>query len=105
MVLKQEKLPPSEETGLLFFITLEVQDKDGTRCPHAKNEILVEVSGDGKLIGLDSGNQFSHELYKQSKRMAHDGRLLLTIKPSGKGDITVKCDSDGLQTGNIRIKR
>ena len=78
--------------------------KRGTRCPLAKNEITVDVAGAGELIGLDSGNQFSHELYKQNKREAYEGRLLLTIRPKGKGTISVQCRAKDLQSGTINIQ-
>jgi len=97
LVLKEERKSVANDSDRLMFLTLEVQDEKGTRCPFANNEINVEVSGAGELIGLDSGNQFSHELYKQTKRNVYEGRLLLTIRPKGKGTITVKCSADNLK--------
>jgi len=101
-VLKDERKSVASDDDRLIILTLEVQDKKGTRCPFAKNEITVEVEG-GELIGLDSGNQFSHELYKQNKRKAHEGRLLLTIRPIGKGTVSVKCRTEELEPGTIVI--
>jgi beta-galactosidase len=86
------------ESNRLIFLTLEVQDEKGIRCPFAGNEITVDVHGAGELIGLDSGNQFSHEPYKQNIREAYEGRLLITIRPTGKGEITVQCNSDDLKS-------
>jgi beta-galactosidase len=104
LVLKEEWKSENTESDRLIFLTLEIQDEQGTRCPFAKNEITVDVTGAGELIGLDSGNQFSHELYKQNKREAHEGRLLLTIRPKGKGNITVQCRADALEKGTINIQ-
>ncbi|WP_157493705.1 glycoside hydrolase family 2 protein [Draconibacterium sediminis] len=87
----------------LLFLTAEVQDKKGIRTPYATNEITVSVEG-GELIGLDSGDQFSHELFKQNVRKAHEGQLLLTVKPSGKGELKVRCSADGLQDGVFAVK-
>jgi len=97
LVLKNERTSSASDKDRLIILTLEVQDNNGTRCPFAKNEVNVDVSGSGELIGLDSGDPFSHELYKQNKRKAHEGRLLLTIRPKARGTITVKCKSDGLK--------
>ena len=101
--VKEQWKSDSPESDRLLFLTVEVQDEKGTRCPTAKNEVEVEVAG-GELIGLDSGNQFSHELYKQSKREAYEGRILLTIRPKGKGTITVQCHAKGLQSGKLTIQ-
>jgi len=100
LVLKNERKSVSTDNDRLVFLTLEIQDKEGTRCPFANNEITVDVSGAGELIGLDSGNQFSHELYKQNKRKAYEGRLLLTIRAKGEGIVSVKCLAGGFKTGN-----
>ncbi|MBN1387118.1 MAG: DUF4982 domain-containing protein [Bacteroidales bacterium] len=104
MVLKNERKSVSADNDRLVFLTLEIQDKEGTRCPFANNEITVDVSGAGELIGLDSGNQFSHELYKKNKRRAYQGRLLLTIRPEAKGMISVKCRSEDLKPDAMKIK-
>jgi beta-galactosidase len=104
LVVKEEWKSDGPESERLVFLTLEIQDAKGTRCPSAKNEITDEVTGAGELIGLDSGNQFSHELYKQTRREAHEGRLLLTIRPKGKGTISVQCRAGDLETSAINIQ-
>lgn len=102
--LKNERKSVPVDDEQLIFLTLEVQDGKGVRCPSASNEVTVDVSGAGELIGLDSGNQFSHELYKQNKREAFEGRLLLTIRPKGKGLISVQCSANGLKSVTAEIQ-
>lgn len=105
---KQLKLVPEyvkevySDSGLIF-VTLEVQDVKGTRCPKAVDNIEVIIDGQGELIGLDSGDQKSHELYKQNKRNAYEGRLLLTIRPKGQGIIKIVCNSNGLKSAGLEI--
>lgn len=86
----------------LLFLTVEVQDKKGVRYPYAGHEVTVTVEG-GELIGLDSGDPFSHELFKQNVRKAYEGQLLLTVRPSGKGEVIVRCTADGLQEGLYKV--
>lgn len=97
LVLRNDRKAGAGDDGRLVFLTLEVQDDQGARCPFARHEVTVEVTGAGELIGLDSGDPCSHELYKKNIRKAYEGRLLLTIRPTGKGPITVDCRADGLQ--------
>lgn len=104
LAVRQEWKSDGPEGDRLLFLTVEIQDEKGTRCPMAKNEITVDVDGAGELIGLDSGNQFSHELYKQSRREAYEGRLLLTIRPKGKGSITVQCHAKDLESGQLIVQ-
>lgn len=104
----QLKLIPEQKNiearkDALIYITLEVQDSKGIRCPHADHNITVSVTGDAELIGLDSGDQYSHELYKQNNRKAFEGRLLITLRPTGSGKVFIECSADGIQAAKITI--
>jgi beta-galactosidase len=68
--------------------------------------IKVRVEGSGELIGLDSGNQFSHERYKTDNRNAYEGRILATVKPTKPGEIKVQAICEGLvmSTKTITVK-
>ncbi len=102
--LKNERKSTPVDDERLIFLTLEVQDEKGIVSPTANHEVSVQVSGAGELIGLDSGDQFSHELYKQNIRKAHKGRLLLTIRPKEAGVISVQCSADNLKPVNLEIE-
>jgi len=104
LALSPEKEIVDLSKGELIFIPIEVVDKNGVRCPNATNKIQIVVEGEGELIGVDSGNQFSHELYKTDNRDACEGRILVTIKPTKTGCITVKAISANLKTGTKTIK-
>ena len=102
------KLFPDKETvdlarGELLYIPIEVTDKDGVRCPKATSRIRVVVEGTGELIGLDSGNQSSHEVYKTDHRNAFEGRILAIIKPVSLGKIVVKAFAEGVESGQKEI--
>jgi beta-galactosidase len=103
--LKNQRENAKFNTDELWFLTVEVQDKNGIRAPYADNEVMVTVEG-GELIGLDTGDPFSHELFKQNVRKAYEGRLLLTVRPTVKGVLSVKCTSAKLEDGefNVEIK-
>ena len=85
--------------GELIYIPIEVSDKNGIRCPYAVNNIRIIVEGGGELIGLDSGNQYSHERYKKNNRDAFEGRVLAIIKPTKPGVIKVEAISDDVASG------
>jgi beta-galactosidase len=99
---------PNKETvefvrSELAFVPIEIKDRKGVRCPGATNNIKVVVEGAGELIGLDSGNQFSHELYKADNRNAYEGRIMATIRPTKPGKIRVKAFSEGIGTSTRTI--
>ena len=86
----------------LLFLSVEVQDKKDIRYPYADHEVTVTVEG-GDLIGLDSGDPFSHELFKQNVRKAYEGQLLLTVRPAGRGEMIIRCSAEGLQDGELKL--
>jgi beta-galactosidase len=93
---------PSANKEQLLFLTLEVQDKKGICVPYADNDITIKVEG-GELIGLDSGDPFSHELFKQNHRKTYEGKLLVTIRPLNKDKVKVTCFADGLKQTELTI--
>ncbi len=86
------------------IIEIEIVDENGIPVSTANNEISVSVEGNAKLIGLDSGDQFSHEKYKINSRKAYEGRLLATIQTtSEEGEISIIISSPGLKTFTLKM--
>jgi len=85
-------------------VTIEVRDENGLLVPTANNEITFEILGEGRLIGVDNGDPFSHEDYKGSKRNTFNGLCLAIIQSTVKtGNIRVNASSAGLRTGTVTI--
>lgn len=101
-------LPDRETVGLtkgeLVYVPVEITDKNGVRCPGAENNIRINVSGAGELIGIDSGNQKSHERYKTGNRNAFEGRILATVKPVRSGTITLSAFAQEVGSASVTIK-
>lgn len=89
----------------LSFVTVEVIDKDGNLCPNAENFINFELSGNGKIAGVDNGSPISMESFKNSYRKAFYGKCLVVIQ-SGKVSETMvlKAIADNLEDAEIEIK-
>jgi Beta-galactosidase/beta-glucuronidase len=89
----------------LSFITVEVLDKEGNFCPHAENLIRFNVSGNGRIVGVDNGNPTSMERFKASERKAFYGKCLVVVKgEKSKGVIHLTAESDGLMKDAIEIQ-
>ncbi len=89
----------------LSFITVEVLDKEGTICPNAENLIRFNLSGNGKVVGVDNGNPTSMERFKASERKAFYGKCLVVVKgEKRKGVIHLTAESDGLMKDAIEIE-
>lgn len=85
-------------------IVVEVRDSEGRMVPTANHEISFEILGQGKLIGVDNGDPYSHEDYKANRRMAFNGLCLAVVQASAQGgSIKVTASSSGLRSDTITI--
>lgn len=89
----------------LSFITAEILDKNGVIVPNAENLIQFEILGDALIVGVDNGNQTSHESFKANLRKAFNGKCLVVIQSSGKkGLVNLRATSDNLESSSIEFK-
>jgi len=88
----------------LSYVEVSVVDKDGNIVPDANNLITFDVSGEGKIIGVGSGDQQSHEDYKSNKRKVYNGKCLLVVQSRNKsGQIRIMATSPGLISSSISL--
>lgn len=103
------KITPDRETMEassqdLIYLECDIVDKDGNFAPTANNLIEFEVSGAATLVGVDNGDNTSHESFKGTSHTAFSGKCLAIIKSTRKaGEITVIAKSKGLKTTTITL--
>lgn len=89
----------------LVYVTVNVQDNQGNLVPNADNDIHFEVSGGGKLVGVDNGYQASLESFKSNQRKAYNGKCIAIIQSNGNAEtIQINATSKGLKSASIQIK-
>ena len=88
----------------LSYVTVNVLDADGNIVPYATDLVQFEVSGPGKIVGVDNGDPTSHLSLKGNKMNAMAGKCLAIIQSSKKtGAIELTASADGLPTQKIVI--
>jgi beta-galactosidase len=88
----------------LSFVTVTVLDKNNNIVPYANNLINFELSGEGKIIGVDNGCQTNHQSLKEKYINAFNGKCLVVIQSSDKsGQIKLEATSDKLKGSIITI--
>ncbi|WP_149205990.1 glycoside hydrolase family 2 TIM barrel-domain containing protein [Flavobacterium johnsoniae] len=88
----------------LSFITVDILDDKETIAPNANNEINFFLKGNGKIVGVCSGDPVSHESYKGNKHTALAGKCLVIVQSgdqSGRLELTAK--ANGLKQSTIVI--
>jgi beta-galactosidase len=88
----------------VVHITVEIRDEKGRAVPIADNEIVFEVVGEGKLIGVDNGDPLSHEDYKGNRRKAFNGLCLAIVQVTARGgNIKITASSQTLHSDSLTI--
>ncbi len=88
----------------LAHIEVMVVDEGGVLTYDAINEIEWVLEGPIRLMGLESGDQKSHEDYRSNKRRVFHGKELGYIQAMrGEGMAKVTLRSPGLASAEIRI--
>ncbi|HZK94766.1 MAG TPA: DUF4982 domain-containing protein [Prolixibacteraceae bacterium] len=89
----------------IVHIKVEIVDVNDTVVPDANNEIQFEVKGEGKLIGVENGNQRDLTSPTSKIKKAFNGLVLGYVQSTQKqGNIDIKVSSNGLKDAEITIE-
>ena len=88
----------------LSFVTVDITDANGVLSPNANNEIQFSLKGNGKIVGVCSGDPVSHESYKGTKHTALNGKCLVVIQSGNKAEkLELTAIANGLKAATITI--
>ena len=90
----------------LAFITVRVNDNKGLTTPAADNIINFSIERPEEIIATDNGDPTDMSSFALPDRKAFNGLALVIIRSidGGKGKITVRAESAGLEDVSVEIK-
>jgi len=89
----------------LAFVTVSVVDKNGTLCPQANNLIHFSIEGEGLVKAVGNGDPTSLESFVKPFRKTFNGKCMVIVQSTKTaGEFTLKAESEGLETREIKIK-
>ena len=102
--LKADKTSIKSDTYDLVYVTVSMLDKNGNQVPNAMDLINFEVTGGGKLVGVDNGYQANLESFKANSCKLFNGKCVAIIQSNGKKEkIQMKAAAVGTQGASIQI--
>jgi beta-galactosidase len=89
----------------LSYVRAEIIDSKGNIVPDADDIVVnFEVTGNGKVAGVGSGNPRDMSSFQQPKKKAYQGICLAIIRPeTTPGNINVKATAEGLKEASVVI--
>lgn len=104
LVINEENLTINKENGVAK-IKVQVVDENGIPVILADNELTCTVSGSGKLLGLEAGNNTDMGDYTDNVQRVFNGHLVAYIQATGKNEpITVKFTGKWLKSTETIIQ-
>ncbi|MBY0148293.1 glycoside hydrolase family 2 TIM barrel-domain containing protein [Neobacillus niacini] len=99
IVLQADKKELMADGTDLIFVEISMEDENGNPVENAANRVNVNVTGAGRLLGLDNGDSTDYDQYKGKSRRLFSGKLMAIIGASLKpGSINIEVSSIGLET-------
>jgi beta-galactosidase len=106
IVLTGDKQIMKNDSYDLVYVTVSITDKDGNLVPNAADLINFEVSGGGKLVGVDNGYQANLDSFKANSCKVFNGKCIAIIQSNGKREkIQLKASTgNGISVSVLDIK-
>lgn len=103
--LKADKATVKNDTYDLVYVTVSITDKDGNLIPNADHKIDFEVTGGGKLVGLDNGYQANLDSFKASSYKVFNSKCIAIIQSNGKKEnIQLKASTVNGMSATVIVK-
>lgn len=88
----------------LSYVTLRIEDQNGTLVPKAANWVNLQLKGPGRILGIGNGDPLSHESFSGSQVRAFNGLALAIVTTTGAaGEIALKASSRGLAPSEVQL--
>ncbi len=85
-------------------VELDVTDAGGVWVQNAAVPVNCQLTGPGKILGVESGNLNTTEPYPSLTRTTYQGRLMIYVESEKKaGEIELTVTSPNLPSGTVKI--
>ncbi len=104
--LNADKTIIKNDTYDLVYVTVSISDTEGNLVPNANDLIHFEVSGGGKLVGVDNGYQANLDSFKMNSCKVYNGKCIAIIQSNGKKEkIQLKAKTgNGISSATVDVK-
>lgn len=89
----------------LSYITVDIMDADGRVVPTASNQVNFQISGNGRIVGVDNGDATEvTDSYKGNTRKAYSGKAMVIVQSTEQeGSFTLTASSGGLESAKTTV--
>lgn len=104
IVLTADKTTLQADCEDLSFITVTVLDEKGNPVENAADYVKAELTGPGRILGMDNGDSTDYDDYKTTVRKLFSGKLLIVVGSTDcAGEITLTVSGRGLESAFLTL--
>lgn len=104
IVLSADKTELTADCEDMCFVTVSVEDGQGNPVENASDYVKAELSGPGRILGMDNGDSTDYDDYKTTVRKLFSGKLLVVVGSTGEpGEITLRLSGRGLEAAELKM--
>lgn len=105
IVLSADRQELSADCEDMCFVTISTVDEQGNPVENAADYISVELTGPGRILGMDNGDSTDYDDYKATVRKLFSGKLLAVIGSTREeGELVLKVSGRGLEPAELHLK-
>jgi len=104
LVILPDKYRMQADGQDLVFVEISAIDQHNHPVSNARNRVEVQVTGAGRLVGLDNGDSTDYDSYKGTSRRMFSGKLMAIIAAKKEpGLVHIKVSSPGLKSASVDL--
>lgn len=104
LVLVPDRKEISADGQDLVHIAIHLVDDKGVIVPDDDRQLVVEVSGTGRLLGIDNGDLRKEGSYAVNSIRTYFGKAMAVVQSTrNQGEIKVEVKTDGLPVSSMTI--
>ena len=104
IVLSADKQKLMADCEDMCFVMVSVLDEQGNPVENGADYVKAEISGPGRILGMDNGDSTDYDDYKTTVRKLFSGKLLIVVGSTAEaGEITLKVTGRGLESAEWKI--
>lgn len=88
----------------MCFVTVSVVDENGNPVENAADYVKAELTGPGRILGMDNGDSTDYDDYKAAVRKLFSGKLLIVVGSTAEeGELVLKVSGRNLEAASLRL--
>lgn len=88
----------------MCFVTVSAVDGQGNPVENASDYVQAELSGPGRILGMDNGDSTDYDDYKTTVRKLFSGKLLIVVGSTAEaGELTLTVTGRGLAPAELTL--